>query len=171
MMPVTLTQCFVCKKPVEIEVPQAFLAAGLTPASVLTVCPDCTAKEHVAGGGLFIELADQPPDAILHLGRIAITSGAVAALADARQHVHDFLECHAKGNWGQIGHVDRTVVTEQEIAQGELATDQTAKLNKIALHTRRGQVMSAYRTRKGADLWVLTTLVNHETVVMLPDEY
>src|SRR5262249_56892656 len=86
MMPVPSTPCFICKKPVEVEVPQAFLAAGLTPASVLTVCPDCAAKEHVAGGGLFIELAGQPRDAILHLGRIAITSGAVAALADARPH-------------------------------------------------------------------------------------
>jgi hypothetical protein len=171
MMSVTLTHCFACKKPVEVEVPQAFLAAGLTPTSVLAVCPDCAAKEHVAAGGLFIQLADQPRDAILHLGRIAITSGAVVALADARQHVHEFLECHAKGDWGRIGHVDRTTVTEDEIAQGELASDQTAKLNKIALHTRRGQVMSAYRTRKGADLWVLTTLGNQETVVMLPDEY
>ena len=63
------------------------------------------------------------------------------------------------------------MVTSEEIEQGELATDESAKLNKIALLTRRGQVMSAYRTRKGAELWVLTTLGNQETVVMLPDEY
>jgi len=171
MMAVTPTLCFACKKPIDVKVPQAFLAAGLTPAAVLSVCPDCAVKQHLAAGGLVIEPSGQPRDAILPLCRIAITSGAVAALADARQHVHEFLECHARGDWGGIGHVDRTVVTEREIAQGELATDDAAKVNKISLHTRRGKVMSAYRTRKGVDLWVLTTLGNDETVVMLPDEY
>jgi hypothetical protein len=170
-MHITLTPCFSCKKRVEVEVPLSFLAAGLNSSAVFAVCPDCAAKEHLAAGGLFIELADQPQDAVLHIGRIAITSGAVRALADARQHVLEFLERHAKGDWGRIGHMSRTVVTEQEIAQGELATDQSAKLNKIALVTQRGQVMSAYRTRKGAELWVLTTLGNDETVVIVPDEY
>jgi hypothetical protein len=157
--------CFACKKPVELEVPQSFLAAGLDPSVVLA------AKEHLSGGGLFIELASQPCDAVLRLGRVALTSGAAAALADARQHVHEFLERHAKGDWGSIGHIDRTVVTREEIEQGELSTDESAKLNKIALLTGGGQVMSAYRTGKCVDLWVVTTLGNHQTVVMLPAEY
>jgi hypothetical protein len=160
-----------CKRPVEVEVPQSFLAAGLDPSAVLAVCPVCVAKEHLSRGGLFIELANTPPDAVFPLGRVAITSGAAAALADARQHVHEFLERHARGDWGSIGHIDRTVVTREEIEQGELATDESAKLNMIALLTGRGQVMSAYRTGKGENLWVLTTLGKHETVVMLPAEY
>jgi hypothetical protein len=170
-MPITLVPCLACKRSVEVEVPQSFLAAGLDRSAVPAACPDCAAKEHLSGGGLLIELASPPPEAVFPLGRVAITSGAVAALADARQHVHEFLERHARGDWGSIGHIDRTVVTQGEIEQGELATDESAKLNTIALLTRRGQVMSTYRTGKCADLWVVTTLGNHETVVMLPREY
>jgi hypothetical protein len=157
--------------PIGVEVPEAFLEAGLRPASVLTVCSDCAAKEHLVQGGLFLDLLSQPQGAIFHLGRIAITPGAVAALADARQHVYEFVECHAKGDWGNIGHFGRTFVTEQELVQGVLATDDSAKLNVIALRKGCGQVMSSYRTQKGADLWLLTTLGKHETVVMRPDEY
>jgi hypothetical protein len=171
MIPLTSTRCLVCQRPVEVEVPEAFLEAGLHAGVPLAACPDCAAKEHLTGGGLFIKLASQPPDAIFDLGRIAVTRGAVTALADARQHVHELLECHAKGDWGQIGHVERTDVTEEEIAQGEMATDRSDKLNKIALHTLRGQLMSSYRTRNGAEIWVITTLRNQETVVMVPDEY
>jgi hypothetical protein len=170
-MPVTLTRCFACKRPVEVEVPLTFLTAGLKSEAVLGTCADCATREHVVAGGLFIELAEEPRDAIFQLGRIAVTSGAVAALADARQHVAEFLDRHATGDWGRIGHLDRTVVSEQEIAKGELATDRTDKRNKIAVRTLRGQVMSAYSTRKSVELWVLTTLGSHGTAVMLPDEY
>jgi hypothetical protein len=92
---------------------------------------------------LFIELADRPCGTIFDLGRIAITRGAVAALADARQHVGELLERHAKGDWGRIGHIGRTTVTEQELTERELATDYTDKLNLIALRTHRGPLMSA----------------------------
>jgi hypothetical protein len=170
-MPVTLTVCFVCKEPAEVEVPEAFLEAGLAPGAVLTVCASCASKEHVASGGLFVELANQPDGAILIVGRIAITLGAVAALADSRQHAYEFVERHARGDWGRIGSFEQTEVTQREIALGELATEDSAKQNKIAVKRGHGQVMSSFTTRSSAELWILTTIGTNRTVVMCPEEY
>jgi len=171
MATTTSVVCYVCKKTVEVSVPAGFVAAGLNSAAVIATCSECAAEKHLEGGGLFIQLAHEPANAILRLGCITVTRGAVAALADSRQHVHEFLERHAKGDWGRIGQFDETQVTAQEIAMGELATEDSAKQNKIVLKRGRGQVMSSYVTRTAAKLWVLTTLGKSETAVMVPDEY
>jgi hypothetical protein len=38
------------------------------------------------------------------LGKITITAGAVAALAESSQHAAEFLARHARGDWGEVGH-------------------------------------------------------------------
>src|SRR5262245_61984896 len=87
----TVVPCFACRKPVELDVPESFVAAGLNSSAVFAVCFGCAAKERLASGGLLMELASEPRDAVFRLGRIAVTAGAVAELADSRQHVHEFL--------------------------------------------------------------------------------
>jgi hypothetical protein len=170
MATITPVTCYLCKKTVDVSVPAGFFAAGINSA-VIATCPECAAEKHLDGEGLFIELAHEPANAVVKLGCITVTRGALAALADSRQHIHEFLERHANGDWGQIGSFHGTDVTGQEIASGELATEDSAKQNKIALTTGQGRVMSSYLTRTRAELWVLTTLGTSETTVLLPEEY
>ncbi len=85
------------------------------------------------------------------LGQLVATPGALAALEEAGQSANEFLRRHASGDWGEV-------CTED------------ASLNNQALK-HGGRLLSAYRTRHGVRLWVITEADRSVTTLLLPDEY
>jgi len=85
------------------------------------------------------------------LGSIYITPGAIDALVESNQHAQEFLQCHQRGDWGEVDEHDR-----QE--------------NELSI--REGfRILSAYRTAKGARLWIITEADRSSTTILLPEEY
>jgi len=85
------------------------------------------------------------------LGVLVSTPGALAAVRDAGQSPTDFIRRHAKGDWGDLSVHD----LEQ---------------NEIALR-EGGRLLSAYSTRKGETVWVITDADRSATTLLLPSEY
>ncbi len=86
------------------------------------------------------------------LGRVVATPGALRAIRSSGQSPTDFLRRHINGDWGE--HLDGHDI----------------KQNMIAL-TEGGRLVSAYQTRKGEDLWVITEEDRSSTCLLLPSEY
>lgn len=85
------------------------------------------------------------------LGRAVITPGAIEALEEAGQMPNEFLDRHARGDWGDLSEHDRR---ENEFS------------------VREGlRILSAYRTTEGVELWVITEADRSSTTILLPDEY
>jgi hypothetical protein len=85
------------------------------------------------------------------LGRIVATPGALAALQAAGQQPHEFLVRHVQGDWGNVSDEDR-----QE--------------NELSL--REGfRILSAYHTRLGEQLWIISEADRSATTILLPSEY
>ena len=70
------------------------------------------------------------------LGRIVATPGALHALQDAGQSADEFLARHVTGDWGELDQEDKS-------------------LNNAAL-IDGSRILSAYKTRKGERIWVIT---------------
>src|SRR4051812_14735086 len=90
------------------------------------------------------------------LGRIVATPGALHALDDAGQEACEFLARHVTGDWGDLDEEDRS-------------------LNNAAV-SDGSRILSAYGTRKGTKLWVITEAVNevglrYSTTILKPEEY
>jgi hypothetical protein len=90
------------------------------------------------------------------LGRILATPGALEALAAAGQTGDEFLARHVNGDWGDLDDEDR-------------------EANDTAL-VDGSRLLSAYKTRKGERIWVITEAVNdvglrYSTCLLTPDEY
>ncbi len=90
------------------------------------------------------------------LGRIVSTPGALHALQDSGQSASEFLARHVTGDWGDLDDEDKS-------------------LNNAAL-IDGSRLLSAYQTRKGEKLWVITEAVNevglrYSTCLLRPDEY
>jgi len=85
------------------------------------------------------------------LGQLVATPGALDALAESGQSPADFLSRHVRGDWGNV-------------------CDEDKQLNDEAL-VRRERVLSAYRTRKGIRIWVITEADRSSTCLFLPEEY
>ena len=85
------------------------------------------------------------------LGVLVSTPGALAAVRDAGQSPADFLRRHAKCDWGDVDGHD-------------------IKQNEIALRDG-GRLLSAYSTRKGETVWVITEADRSATTLLLPSEY
>jgi hypothetical protein len=89
--------------------------------------------------------------ALFDLGRCYATPGAAEALQRARQSPLEFLGRHLKGDWGEIPQEDK-------------------EENELSL--REGfRLFSAYSTRTGTRLWVITEADRSVTTVLLPEEY
>jgi hypothetical protein len=86
------------------------------------------------------------------LGTVVATPGALAAIREAGHSPADFLVRHARGDWG------------------EQLDGHDIKENAIALR-EGGRVISAYQTRKGESLWVITEADRSATTILLPSEY
>ena len=90
------------------------------------------------------------------LGRIVATPGALHALHDAGQTAGDFLARHVTGDWGDLDDEDRN-------------------LNNAAV-IDGSRILSAYKTRKGKRIWVITEAANEVglrycTTILKPEEY
>lgn len=95
-------------------------------------------------------------DTSFSLGRILATPGALRAIEDSGQTPVDFLSRHARGDWGCISTGDR-------------------RLNDMAISSG-SRILSAYETRDGARLWIITEAENatgqrESTTILLPQEY
>ena len=85
------------------------------------------------------------------LGRILATPGALEALGKAGQQPQEFLDRHAKGDWGEVD--------SQDAAENELSL------------LRGFRLLSSYTTRSGDKLWIITEADRSATTLLLPEEY
>jgi hypothetical protein len=90
------------------------------------------------------------------LGQIAATPGALEAMKASGQTPDFFLARHQAGDWGEVNEEDRRL-NEEALIHGD-------------------RLLSAYRTLKGAKLWIITEAVDDNghraaTTILLPDEY
>ena len=90
------------------------------------------------------------------LGRIVATPVALESLAVAGQSADEFLARHVTGDWGDLDAEDKS-------------------LNDAAV-IDVSRILSAYTTRKGERIWVITEAVNevglrYSTCLLTPDEY
>jgi len=85
------------------------------------------------------------------LGSLVATPAALKALADSGQSPADFLDRHAKGDWGDVSKGD-------------------ARLNDAAVRDEE-RILSAYKTLKGERIWIITEADRSSTCILLPDEY
>lgn len=85
------------------------------------------------------------------LGRTLITPGALEAIAEAEEIPAAFLARHLVGDWGEVCQED-------------------AQENELSL--REGfRILSAYRTKNGTRIWVITEADRSATTILLPEEY
>jgi hypothetical protein len=158
-------RCAACGAPLVIRVADSLAGAEVVSA----LCPACTDKQFIERGGVVLTLKEELPGARFALGKITITPGAVQALSEAGQHAATFLQRHVTGDWGEIGHLDQTELTEEEQRRGWEATSDDAKINKWNLQRGSDSLLSAYTTSRGTRLWVMTYL-KVGTTVLLPQE-
>ena len=85
------------------------------------------------------------------LGQTVATPGALAALTESGQAPTEFLQRHLVGDWGDVCDEDRQA-NEDALLHGE-------------------RLLSVYRTKAGAKLWVITEADRSSTCLLLPDEY
>lgn len=90
------------------------------------------------------------------LGEVLATPGALEAVRESGQSPLEFIERHQSGDWGIVDAEDK-------------------QANEDALQ-HGSRLLSAYRTRKGVKLWVITEAADDDgnrsaTTLMLPDEY
>jgi hypothetical protein len=161
-------KCSACGAAIEVGAAGAFSGAELA----ASLCPACIDAQFLASGGIVLTLRRDLDGARFPLGKITITPGAVAALAESAQHVVSFLVRHVRGDWGEHGHCDRIELTEDERRRGWEATDDPGKINTSNLLNARDRLMSEYATARGRRLWVVTDLrQGGGTTVLLPEEY
>jgi len=89
---------------------------------------------------------------LFSFGRIVSTPGALDALARTNQQPHDFLNCHAAGDWG-------AELSEEDKAENEYSLQ----------HGLR--ILSSYRTTAGEKIWVITEADRSVTTLLLPEDY
>ena len=87
----------------------------------------------------------------LKLGQIVATPGALEAFTSSEQGPMEFLNRHIKGDWGEVD-----------------AEDWQANDRAVVEGTR---IISAYRTKTGDKLWVITESDRSATTLLLPSEY
>lgn len=97
-------------------------------------------------------MGERRGEARVEPGRVYATPGALDAIGGAGQTPGDFLGRHLGGDWGELEPED-------------------ARLNGEAARTGAGRVFSAYRTRTGERIWVITEHDRSATTLLLPDEY
>jgi hypothetical protein len=113
-----------------------------------------------------------PETAQFQLGVIT-ASVQVRQLQIASTCLKDLLNRHASGDFGNFGIIDQIALTPLEWQQGILATDDSGKLNKLAILGNHSDILSEYEVA-GQQIWIKTEDVNGSmtyTVIMLPSEY
>jgi hypothetical protein len=112
--------------------------------------PSPHAFELLVTGGAMLSRELFKPGRV-ELGQLLLTSGAGGALLAAAQLPAEFLLRHHHGDWGDLCAEDRQ------------ANEQALRLG--------GRLLSAYRTRLEAKLWIITEWDRSATTLLLPDEY
>jgi hypothetical protein len=95
------------------------------------------------------------------LGQIVATPGAIDALEKSNQTPLEFLRLHLLGDWGDLCDTDKKLNDEA------IANEHTAGTD----NDLRGRVLSAYKTKLGEKLWIITEADRSSTCILLPDEY
>jgi hypothetical protein len=90
------------------------------------------------------------------LGRVVVTPGALEALEKAGQSAAQFLQQHARCDWGEVCEEDRQA-NDHALIDGS-------------------RLLSTYRTSLGEKLWVITEAADDSgkraaTTILLPSEY
>lgn len=85
------------------------------------------------------------------LGQVVATPGALEALKESGQTPFDLLSKHLAGDWGIVDAEDRQA-NDDALIHGE-------------------RLLSAYLTRQGVKLWVITEADRSSTCLLLPEEY
>jgi hypothetical protein len=93
----------------------------------------------------------EPCAPLFSLGMVVGTPGAVAALEAAGQSPHEFLDRHVRGDWGDVPAADK-------------------EENDFSLQ-HGFRILSAYTTRAGERIWVITEADRSATTFVLPEEY
>lgn len=88
---------------------------------------------------------------LFRMGNIVATPGAIQTLLLAGQTAGSFLARHVNGDWGEVSADD-------------------AQRNTLAL-AQDERVLSAYRTRHGDRIWIITEADRSATTILLPEEY
>lgn len=96
-----------------------------------------------------VAIANYQP--LFPLGQIVATPAALATLAEAAQAPAEFLALHARGDWGEVCSDDKAL-NDEAVKDGS-------------------RILSAYRTKLGATIWVITEADRSSTCILLPDEY
>jgi len=90
------------------------------------------------------------------LGQLLSTPGALEALQESGQSPMEFLARHFRGDWGELCEEDKRL-NDQALVDGS-------------------RLLSAYKTRKGVKLWIITEACDDNgnraaTTTLLPSEY
>jgi len=90
------------------------------------------------------------------LGQLLATPGALEALAESNQTPAEFIARHVRGDWGDLCQEDKRA-NDQALVDGS-------------------RILSAYKTRKGVKIWVITEAVGDDghraaTTCLLPSDY
>ena len=85
------------------------------------------------------------------LGTVVATPGAIEAIKAAAQSPVEFIARHRRCDWGEVCRED-WVLNDQSVTDGT-------------------RILSAYRTSKGARLWIITEADRSSTCLLLPEEY
>ena len=88
---------------------------------------------------------------LFKLGQVVATPGALEALERTGQTPAEFLDRHVRGDWGEVDDEDR-------------------QANNEALK-HESRVLSAYKTKAGERLWIITEADRSSTCILLPEEY
>ena len=86
------------------------------------------------------------------LGQIAVTPSATQALQRAGQVPEEFLDRHARGDWGDLTAAEKEE-SDRGLAEGS-----------------RVRFLSIYPLKTQETIWVFTDLRQNKTTVMLADE-
>lgn len=88
---------------------------------------------------------------LFSLGQIVATPGALEAIAAAKQTPDEFIRRHHIGDWGDL--------VEEDIRENEFSLK-----NNLRLH-------SAYLTKDGVKIWLITEADRSVTTILLPQDY
>jgi hypothetical protein len=104
---------------------------------------------------------------------IIVSTPLIQAVKGRSRAIETALDRHLCGDFGSFGSFDGIELDDNELRYGFLETDETGKLNKLAILGRYYSVLSEYSVN-GQIVWIMTEDVNGtetRTTVMLPSEY
>jgi hypothetical protein len=114
-----------------------------------------------------------PVPGVNHLfpaGTVVMSAGAEKVLEGSGMTAEWLLTRHLTGDFGEAGNYASIQLSKKE-RKGE--TDDTGKLNKIAIDSKEGRIMSVYSLSTDCTIWVITDWYGGHVVrtVLRPEDY